>query len=76
MDVMGLPAKLLGTGETRGLALGLVFAGFLLLITAVIAFVSPPYRQLTAAYDAALARTENEAERTFLRDRREALSDR
>ena len=46
---------LLGTGETRGLALGLVFAGFLLLITAVIAFVSPPYRQLTAAYDAAVA---------------------
>ncbi len=31
--------------------------------------------EAAAAYDAALARTENEAERTFLRDRREALSD-
>lgn len=32
--------------------------------------------EAAAAYDAALARTENEAERAFLRERREALSDR
>jgi MFS transporter, DHA3 family, multidrug efflux protein len=44
---------LLGEGEARGIALAFVMASLLLLIVVLLAFVSRPYRALSAAYEAA-----------------------
>lgn len=44
---------LLGPGEARGIALAFVAASALLLIVVLLAFVSRPYRRLSAAYAAA-----------------------
>jgi DHA3 family multidrug efflux protein-like MFS transporter len=44
---------LLGPGEARGIALAFLAASALLLIVVLLAFVSKPYRQLSAAYAAA-----------------------
>ncbi|MDY0908665.1 MFS transporter [Microbacterium sp. CFBP9034] len=44
---------LLGPGEARGIALAFVAASLLLLIVVLLAFVSKPYRDLSAAYAAA-----------------------
>jgi DHA3 family multidrug efflux protein-like MFS transporter len=44
---------LLGAGEARGIALVFVLASALLLVVVLLAFVSRPYRQLSAAYAAA-----------------------
>lgn len=44
-------AWLLGRGDTRGIALVFFVAGFIMLIAVLLAFVSRPYRQLTAAYE-------------------------
>ena len=46
-------AWLLGTGETRGIALIFLLAGALMLVAVLIAFASPPYRLLSRAYAAA-----------------------
>jgi len=46
-------AWLLGTGETRGIALVFLVAGALMLVAVLIAFASPPYRLLSRAYAAA-----------------------
>lgn len=44
---------LLGPGEARGIALAFLAASALLLIVVILAFVSKPYRELSAAYAAA-----------------------
>ncbi|MCK6065695.1 MULTISPECIES: MFS transporter [Microbacterium] len=44
---------LLGPGEARGIALAFVGASLVLLVVVLLAFVSPPYRRLSAAYEAA-----------------------
>ena len=44
---------LLGDGEARGMALAFVGASLLLLLVVLLAFVSKPYRELSAAYAAA-----------------------
>ncbi|WP_461470881.1 MFS transporter [Microbacterium sp. HJ5] len=44
---------LLGPGEARGIALAFLGASALLLIVVILAFVSKPYRELSAAYAAA-----------------------
>jgi DHA3 family multidrug efflux protein-like MFS transporter len=44
---------LLGEGEARGIALVFVLASALLLVVVLLAFVSRPYRELSAAYAAA-----------------------
>ncbi|WOQ69389.1 MFS transporter [Microbacterium limosum] len=44
---------LLGPGEARGIALAFVGASLVLLVTVMLAFVSRPYRRLSAAYAAA-----------------------
>lgn len=44
---------LLGPGEARGIALAFLAASALLLIVVLLAFLSKPYRQLSAAYAAA-----------------------
>ncbi|MFE7846206.1 MFS transporter [Microbacterium sp. NPDC057407] len=44
---------LLGPGEARGIALAFLAASALLLIVVLLAFISKPYRQLSAAYAAA-----------------------
>lgn len=44
---------LLGAGEARGIALVFVLASALLLVVVLLAFVSRPYRHLSAAYAAA-----------------------
>ena len=44
---------LLGDGEARGMALAFVGASLLLLVVVLLAFVSKPYRELSAAYAAA-----------------------
>lgn len=44
---------LLGPGEARGIALAFLGASALLLIAVILAFVSKPYRELSAAYAAA-----------------------
>ena len=44
---------LLGAGEARGIALAFVGASLVLLVVVLLAFVSPPYRRLVAAYAAA-----------------------
>lgn len=41
---------LLGPGEARGIALAFVGASLVLLVVVVLAFFSPPYRRLSAAY--------------------------
>ena len=50
-DGQDLWAWLLGRGDTRGIALVFFVAGFIMLIAVLLAFVSRPYRQLTAAYE-------------------------
>ena len=44
---------LLGEGEARGIALAFMAASALLLIVVLLAFISKPYRQLSAAYESA-----------------------
>jgi DHA3 family multidrug efflux protein-like MFS transporter len=44
---------LLGDGEARGIALAFTAASLVLLIVVLLAFVSRPYRELSAAYAAA-----------------------
>ncbi|KAA9153436.1 MFS transporter [Microbacterium lushaniae] len=44
---------LLGPGEARGIALAFVGASLVLLVVVLLAFVSAPYRRLSAAYAAA-----------------------
>lgn len=44
---------LLGPGEARGIALAFVAASAVLLVVVLLAFVSKPYRELSAAYAAA-----------------------
>lgn len=41
---------LLGPGEARGIALAFVGASLVLLVVVLLAFFSPPYRRLSAAY--------------------------
>ena len=45
---------LLGDGQARGIALVFVLAGAVMLVAVLLAFVSRPYRQLSAAYASAL----------------------
>ena len=56
---------LLGPGEARGIALAFVGASVVMLVVVLLAFVSKPYRRLTAAYAAAPPPldTEGQAER-------------
>ncbi len=44
---------LLGEGEARGIALAFMAASALLLIVVLLAFISKPYRRLSAAYESA-----------------------
>ena len=44
---------LLGPGEARGIALAFLGASAVLLIVVLVAFISKPYRELSAAYAAA-----------------------
>ena len=41
---------LLGDGDARGMALVFVLAGFIMLVTVLLALVSKPYRDLSRAY--------------------------
>ena len=53
-DGQGPVGLALGRGDTRGIALVFFVAGFIMLIAVLLAFVSRPYRQLTAAYESDL----------------------
>lgn len=54
---------LLGEGEARGMALVFVLASLIMLVVVLFAFVSRPYRRLSAAYaDAPVPEAEPEAE--------------
>ena len=53
---------LLGEGEARGIALAFIGASTLLLIVVLLAFISPFYRRLSAAYAAAPPSLETETE--------------
>ena len=49
--------RLLGDGEARGIALVLLLAGLIMLITVTLAFPLGPYRRLSGAYDDAAGAT-------------------
>ncbi|MET0860176.1 MAG: MFS transporter [Microbacterium sp.] len=51
---------LLGPGEARGIALAFVAASLVLLVVVLLAFVSKPYRRLSAAYASAPAQLETQ----------------
>jgi len=53
---------LLGPGEARGIALAFVGASAVLLVVVLLAFVSKPYRRLSAAYSAAPPSLHTDAE--------------